>query len=40
MLVTGSVPVSWSGSLTGVLFYVETAAGTDRIYIDDANLHR
>jgi len=26
--------------LTGVLFYVETAAGTDNIYIDDTNLHR
>ena len=39
-LVTGTVPVSWSGSLTGVLFYVETAAGTDNLYIDDANLHR
>ena len=38
--LTGTVPVSWSGTLTGVLFYVETAAGTDNIYIDDANLHR
>src|SRR6185369_12020141 len=38
-LVTGTVPVSWSGTLTGVLFYVETTAGTDNIYIDDANLH-
>jgi lysophospholipase L1-like esterase len=38
-LVSGTVPVSWSGTLTGVLFYVETAAGTDNIYIDDANLH-
>ncbi len=37
-LVTGTVPVSWSGTLTGVLFYVETAAGTDNIYIDDASL--
>jgi endo-1,4-beta-xylanase len=37
-LVTGTVPVSWSGTLTGVLFYVETAAGTDNLYIDDANL--
>ncbi len=39
-LVTGTVPVSWSGTLTGVLFYVETAAGTDNIYIDDASLRR
>jgi beta-xylosidase len=38
--LTGTVPVSWSGTLTGVLFYVETSAGTDNIYIDDANLHR
>jgi endo-1,4-beta-xylanase len=38
-LLTGTVPVSWSGTLTGVLFYVETAAGTDNIYIDDASLH-
>jgi len=39
-LSTGTVPVSWSATLTGVLFYVETAAGTDNIYIDDASLHR
>ena len=38
--LSATVPVSWSGTLTGVLFYVETAAGTDNIYIDDANLHR
>jgi hypothetical protein len=38
-LLTGTVPVSWSGTLTGVPFYVETAAGTDNIYIDDASLH-
>jgi hypothetical protein len=37
-LVTGSGPVSWSGTLTGVLFYIETAAGTDNLYIDDASL--
>jgi hypothetical protein len=37
-LVTGTAPISWSGTLTGVLFYVETAAGTDNIYIDDASL--
>jgi hypothetical protein len=36
--LTGTVPVSWSGTLTGVLFYVETAAGTDNLYIDDASL--
>jgi len=38
--LTGTVPVSWSGTLTGVLFYVETAAGTDNIYIDNASLRR
>ncbi len=38
--LTGTVPVSWSGTLTGVLFYVETAAGTDNLYIDDAQLYR
>jgi len=37
-LVSGTVPVSWSGTLTGVLFYVETSAGTDNLYIDDASL--
>jgi len=38
-LLSGTVPVSWSGTLTGVLFYVETAAGTDNLYIDDASLN-
>ncbi len=38
--LTGTAPVSWSGTLTGVLFYVETAAGADNIYIDDASLRR
>ena len=38
--LTGTVPVSRSGTLAGALFYVETAAGADNIYIDDANLHR
>jgi hypothetical protein len=37
-LVSATVPITWSGTLTGVLFYVETAAGTDNIYIDDASL--
>ncbi len=36
--LTATTPVSWSGTLTGVLFYVETAAGTDNLYIDDASL--
>ncbi len=37
-LLSATTPVSWSGTLTGVLFYVETAAGTDNLYIDDASL--
>ena len=39
-LLSGTAPVSWSGTLTAVLFYVETAAGTDNLYIDDAMLYR
>ncbi|MEO3876257.1 family 43 glycosylhydrolase [Nonomuraea sp. B12E4] len=36
--LTGSATVSWSGTLTGATFYVETAAGTDGFSIDDASL--
>jgi hypothetical protein len=36
--LTGSVAVSWSGSLTRANLYVETAAGTDGLYLDDASL--
>ena len=39
-LLSGTRSVTWTGTLTGVLFYVETAAGTDNVYIDDAQLHR
>jgi endo-1,4-beta-xylanase len=39
-LLSGTRSVTWSGTLTGVLFYVETAAGTDNLYIDDALLRR
>ena len=35
-LLSGTATVSWSGTLTGARFYVETAAGTDGLYIDDA----
>ncbi|WP_405143132.1 family 43 glycosylhydrolase [Sphaerisporangium sp. NBC_01403] len=35
--LTGTATVSWSGTLTGATFYVETAAGTDGLSIDDAS---
>ncbi|WP_344746579.1 carbohydrate binding domain-containing protein [Streptosporangium vulgare] len=35
--LTGTTTVSWTGTLTNASFYVETAAGTDGIYIDDAS---
>ncbi|GAA3828886.1 hypothetical protein GCM10022226_57180 [Sphaerisporangium flaviroseum] len=36
-LLTGTATVSWTGTLTNASFYVETAAGTDGLYIDDAS---
>jgi len=36
--LTGTATVSWSGTLSSASFYVETAAGTDNLYIDDASL--
>ncbi|MGI5240200.1 family 43 glycosylhydrolase [Dactylosporangium sp. CA-139066] len=36
--LTGTATVSWTGTLTGATLYVETAAGTDGLYIDDASL--
>ncbi|MFD7310502.1 non-reducing end alpha-L-arabinofuranosidase family hydrolase [Promicromonospora sp. NPDC059942] len=36
--LTGTATVSWSGTLSSASFYVETAAGTDGLYIDDASL--
>jgi acetyl esterase/lipase len=36
--LTGTTTVSWSGTLTSARFYVETAAGTDNFYIDDASM--
>ena len=36
--LTGTAPVSWSGTLTGATLYVETAAGTDALLVDDASL--
>lgn len=35
--LTGTTTVSWTGTLTNASFYVETAAGTDGLYIDDAS---
>ncbi|MEU4386343.1 non-reducing end alpha-L-arabinofuranosidase family hydrolase [Promicromonospora sp. NPDC023805] len=36
--LTGTTTVSWSGTLSSATYYVETAAGTDSLYIDDASL--
>ena len=36
-LLTGTATVSWSGTLTGATFYVETAEGTDSLLVDDAS---
>ncbi|MFC8801098.1 non-reducing end alpha-L-arabinofuranosidase family hydrolase [Promicromonospora sp. NPDC057138] len=35
--LTGTATVSWSGTLSSATFYVETAAGTDSLYVDDAS---
>ena len=37
-LLSGSANVSWTGTLSNARWYVETAAGTDGLYIDDASL--
>ncbi|GID90677.1 family 43 glycosylhydrolase [Amorphoplanes digitatis] len=36
--LSGAATVSWSGTLTKAVLYVETNAGTDNLYIDDASL--
>ncbi|WP_425953860.1 non-reducing end alpha-L-arabinofuranosidase family hydrolase [Xylanimonas sp. McL0601] len=36
--LTGTKDVSWSGTLASASFYVETADGTDSLYVDDASL--
>ncbi|MDG4810022.1 family 43 glycosylhydrolase [Micromonospora sp. WMMD1120] len=36
--LTGTATPSWSGTLTNATFYVETAAGTDSLLVDDASL--
>jgi Glycosyl hydrolase family 62/Carbohydrate binding domain len=35
--LTGTATVSWTGALTSATFYVETTAGTDSFFIDDAS---
>lgn len=35
--LTGTASVSWSGTLSSAVFYVETRGGTDSLYIDDAS---
>jgi len=35
--LTGTTTVSWSGTLSSATLYVETTAGTDSFYIDDAS---
>jgi hypothetical protein len=36
-LLSGTANVSWSGTLSNAIFYVETTSGTDSFYIDDAS---
>ncbi|KAB1940195.1 family 43 glycosylhydrolase [Micromonospora sp. ALFpr18c] len=36
--LTGTATASWSGTLTGAIFYVETAEGTDSLLVDDVSL--
>ena len=35
--LSGTATVSWSGTLSGASFYVETTSGTDGFYIDDVS---
>jgi hypothetical protein len=35
--LTGTATVSWTGTLTSASFYVETTAGADGLYVDDAS---
>ena len=37
-LLSGTATPSWSGTLSRALLYVETAAGTGNLTIDDASL--
>jgi hypothetical protein len=35
--LSGTATASWTGTLTRAILYVETAAGTDNLYLDDAS---
>jgi hypothetical protein len=37
-LLSGTATVSWTGALSGATFYVETAVGTDNLYVDDVSI--
>jgi len=37
-LLTGTATASWTGTLSSARFYVETSAGTDSFFIDDASM--
>ncbi|GAA1762774.1 family 43 glycosylhydrolase [Luedemannella helvata] len=37
-LLSGTAAVSWTGTLSSATFYVETAAGTDSLYLDDVSI--
>ena len=37
-LLSGTTPVSWTGTLSNARVYVETAAGTDSLYLDDVSI--
>jgi arabinoxylan arabinofuranohydrolase len=36
-MLTGTATLSWSGTLSGATFYVETTAGTDSFLVDDVS---
>jgi arabinoxylan arabinofuranohydrolase len=36
--LTGTATVSWTGTLSGATMYVETASGTDGLYLDDVSM--
>jgi hypothetical protein len=38
-LLSGTTTVSWSGTLSNAVWYVETTSGTDSFLIDDASFH-
>jgi endo-1,4-beta-xylanase len=38
--ITTSVPISWTGTVTSAMWYVETNGGTDNLIIDDASFAR